>query len=745
MSAGQVVGGRWLLGQELGHGAFGQVFAAEDQSAVSLGQAAIKVMHPSTSPRERAGFHEEIRKVVALRHQNLVAYLDSGEYVDEEGSAHLYLVTELCQYSLQDWLDRASGGLAPEQAERLMHDISAGLGYLHGRSTLHRDLKPGNVLLGGPDWKLADFGLSRDLSATGHYHHGDQLMGTPRYMSPELFERGAAAPAADVYAVGVTLHQALTGRPVHEASTDVALIVAITTQPPAIDPSLPPEWRHLIGRCLDRDPARRPAAADLPAVLAEGRAGAGGGPANATVAVGHQFMPGGPGPGAAALGAAAGLAGSQAPGGPFTPGAQYGAGVPYGSGGPGAVGFGTDPRVGSGGPATWNGAPSTGGPYSPPAGDRGPEGFTRPVPFQSAGKSGSSRGLLIGVVAAVAAVAILGGALLLANRGGDDETATTGSTPPGTAQPGADATTSTTGSAGGAGTTVDPATATAAAQQKVKAITPGQADAPGGYATTVDPGGSPELCTGIEPVRLARPPLAEGGVAYDSTAQSFVVRTLAYGSVEAAQAAYDYAAGLAAACDAKPLGADAPDQVWDITPDPTVVVPQAEQSSAAAYSTLGGAVSSTVLTIYTRVGDTIVQSSGSDRATTIYYAQLALSRLTSQQPPLKVEPSGAVGDLTGGTAGNMRQFLLNSPDASEGVKAWLGTHTNADIDTIGASACLALNASDTQDQLGIELLAQYSALDPAVRGDLGPEDYGSMAGAGAVFYCADEAQRLGLA
>jgi len=740
LSAGQVVGGRWLLGQELGHGAFGQVFAAEDRSAVSLGQAAIKVMHPSTSPRERAAFHDEIRKVVALRHQNLVAYLDSGEYVDEEGSAHLYLVTELCQYSLQDWLDRTPGGLAPDQAERLLNDISAGLGYLHGRGTLHRDLKPGNVLLGGADWKLADFGLSRDLSATGHYHHGDQLMGTPRYMAPELFERGAAAPAADVYAVGVTLHQALTGRLVHEGSSDVALIVAITTQPPVIDPGLPPEWRHLIGRCLDRDPSRRPAAADLPAVLAAGRTGAGagfgfGGAANATVAVGNQapgvpftpggqfapgnqtpggqFTPGGPVHGAAALGAAAGLAGGQ-----FTPG----------------------------GPGTWNGAAPSGGVYSPPAGDRGPDGFTRPVPFQSAPKQGPNRSLIYAALGAVAAVVILAGIVALASRGGGgDETATTGSTLSGAAQTGNDASTTTTGAAGGAGTTVDPATAAANAQQRAAAVVPLQADAPAGYTTTVDPDGSPELCTGIQPLRLAKPPLAQSAVAYDSTAQSFVVRVLVYGSVEEAQAAFDYAAGLAAACDGQGLGADAPDQIWDITPDPTVVVPLAEQSASAEYATLGGAVSSTVLTIYSRAGDTIVQSSGSDRPTTVYYAHLALSRLTGQPAPPKVEPAGAVGDLGGGVAGNMRQFLLNSPDTTDGVTAWLGNHTNADIDAIGASACLALNASDTQDQLGGELLAQYGALDPALRGDLGPEDYGQLAGAGAVFYCADEAQRLGLA
>ncbi|MEZ5407890.1 MAG: hypothetical protein R2761_07690 [Acidimicrobiales bacterium] len=156
-------------------------------------------------------------------------------------------------------------------------------------------------------------------------------------------------------------------------------------------------------------------------------------------------------------------------------------------------------------------------------------------------------------------------------------------------------------------------------------------------------------------------------------------------------------------------------------------------------------MSSTVLTVYARAGDVIVQSSGSDRATTIYYAQLALSRAASQPAPLRVEPAGAVGDLGGGVAGNMRQYLLNSPDASDGVKAWLGDHTNGDIDAIGAGACAALKASDTQNELGAELLAQYGALDPAVRGDLTPEDYGQLAGAGAVFYCADEAQRLGLA
>lgn len=270
ISSGVEVGGRWHLSGQLGQGAFGQVFRADDTSTLNLGAAAVKVMHPSTSPKEREAFHEEIRKVVSLRHPNLVAYLDSGEHRDDDGQPHLYLVTELCQYSLQAYLAREPGRLTADQCERLLADMAAGLGYLHSRGLLHRDLKPANVLLGGDDWKLGDFGLSRAMSATGHYHHGTVVMGTPRYMSPELFEDGAASAASDVYAVGVTLHQALTGRTVHEG-TDVALLVQVTTKPPKIDRDLPPHWRRLIEQCLDREPTNRPGASQLPAVLAESR------------------------------------------------------------------------------------------------------------------------------------------------------------------------------------------------------------------------------------------------------------------------------------------------------------------------------------------------------------------------------------------------------------------------------------------------------------------------------------------
>lgn len=282
--AGTIVGGRWRILGVLGEGGFGQVLLAEDVSEVGLGRGAVKVLHPDTSPKERQDFLDEVKKMAALRHQNLVGYLDSGllrfdgeALPDHGGEIRPFLVTELCDRSLQDELKATPGGrLDPVDVRRVLTDVAAGLAHLHERGMIHRDIKPGNVLVSGGTWKLADFGLTRDLSATGTYHRGELLMGTPLFMAPELFTTMSANPPSDVYAFGVLAHLVATGRPVHQGS-GLALIRNITSSAPTIDPTLDGNLARVIAVCLDPRPEQRPTAGQLAGLLRDGGMGEGGG------------------------------------------------------------------------------------------------------------------------------------------------------------------------------------------------------------------------------------------------------------------------------------------------------------------------------------------------------------------------------------------------------------------------------------------------------------------------------------
>ncbi len=259
---GTHVGARWRIVELIGEGGFGQVFRATDESSMALGDAAVKVLHPNTSPLERSVFTKEVQRMATLRHQNLVGYLDSGQ-MELGNEVHSYLVAEFCSGSLDVFIrEQPTGRLETDELLNVIGDISAGLAYLHSKQMVHRDIKPANVMYGDGAWKLGDFGLTRDLTATGSYHRGDSLRGTPLYMSPELFSTMTATAPSDIYAVGVSAHLCASGRPLHQGSGQ-ALIQNIMSSPASIDPSLAPAIQDIIYRCTLADPQTRISAADL--------------------------------------------------------------------------------------------------------------------------------------------------------------------------------------------------------------------------------------------------------------------------------------------------------------------------------------------------------------------------------------------------------------------------------------------------------------------------------------------------
>ena len=232
---------------------------------------AVKLLAPEVAalPKTRERFMAEARAAARLSHPNIVVVYDTGEH---DGQPFL-VMERLPGRTLADEIE--DGPLPVEGVRRVAADVLAALDAAHGAGIVHRDVKPGNVLLcedGAA--KVADFGIAKavddvDLTTTG------LLLGTPAYLSPEQLAGEAATPASDIYAAGVTLYEALTGTKPYEGVSALALAQAIQTQratPVAeLRSDAPPELVAVIERAMDKDPGRRFATVeDMAAALTTG-------------------------------------------------------------------------------------------------------------------------------------------------------------------------------------------------------------------------------------------------------------------------------------------------------------------------------------------------------------------------------------------------------------------------------------------------------------------------------------------
>jgi eukaryotic-like serine/threonine-protein kinase len=259
MSAPTSVAGRYRIERRLGAGGMSTVFMATD--AVLERPVAVKLLAEHLAEDEAfvARFRREALSAARLQHPNIVQVFDSGN--DPESGRHYIVMEYVDGPSCADLL-REHRQLEVEQTVDVARDACHGLDYAHRAGVVHRDVKPGNLLISGETGitKLADFGIAKAAEQTRITQVGS-VLGTAAYLSPEQARGEEAGPASDIYSLGVCAYQFLTGRLPHEYSslTELALKQQQDLVPPIREfrREVPAELDDAIRLCLERDPGSR--------------------------------------------------------------------------------------------------------------------------------------------------------------------------------------------------------------------------------------------------------------------------------------------------------------------------------------------------------------------------------------------------------------------------------------------------------------------------------------------------------
>jgi eukaryotic-like serine/threonine-protein kinase len=248
---------RYELRSLLATGGMGQVWRAHDR--VLDRPVAVKVLRSEFTDDVvfLTRFRSEARLSAGLTHPNVAVLHDYGE-TGPPGDRHVFLVMEMVEGEALSTLLVRSGPLDPDRALEVVRQTAAGLAAAHAAGVVHRDVKPGNLLV-RPDGtvKITDFGIAWSATSV-HVTRTGHVVGTAQYLSPEQAQGGPASPASDVYALGVVAFECLTGRRVFDGPDSVKVASAhIHEPPPPLPPGVPAPLRRLVERMLAKDPAAR--------------------------------------------------------------------------------------------------------------------------------------------------------------------------------------------------------------------------------------------------------------------------------------------------------------------------------------------------------------------------------------------------------------------------------------------------------------------------------------------------------
>jgi eukaryotic-like serine/threonine-protein kinase len=262
MTQPRLLGGRYELDGVVGRGGMAEVYRARDIRLDRI--VAVKTLREDLARDQtfQARFRREAQSAASLNHPSIVAVYDTGE--DDTGGAHIpYIVMEYVDgRTLRDLL-REDRRLLPERALEITDGVLRALDYSHRNGIVHRDIKPGNVMLTrGGQVKVMDFGIARAVSdAQATMTQTAQVIGTAQYLSPEQARGERVDARSDLYSTGCLLYELLTGRPPFLGDSPVAIAyqhVRENPVPPSrVDPEVPQWADAIVLRAMAKDPRDR--------------------------------------------------------------------------------------------------------------------------------------------------------------------------------------------------------------------------------------------------------------------------------------------------------------------------------------------------------------------------------------------------------------------------------------------------------------------------------------------------------
>ncbi|MEV5766582.1 serine/threonine-protein kinase, partial [Micromonospora sp. NPDC052213] len=273
LTQGVVLSERYRLGERVATGGMGAVWRCTD--IMLEREVAVKVLLPALTadPEFTARFRAEARMLAALRHPGVVAVHDVGRSTLADGSQADYLVMEYVDgQPLSSWLRRA-GRLDPASTMSVVAQAADALHTAHLAGIVHRDVKPGNLLVKSDGRVvLVDFGIARSGTTAG-ITAANVMLGTASYMSPEQAANQPVSPATDIYALGAVAYVCLAGQPPFDGDNPLQVALRhVQEEPPPLPPGTPPPVVALVERAMAKRPGDRyPDAAALADAAAEAR------------------------------------------------------------------------------------------------------------------------------------------------------------------------------------------------------------------------------------------------------------------------------------------------------------------------------------------------------------------------------------------------------------------------------------------------------------------------------------------
>src|SRR5580700_6993733 len=272
--------GPYEIQSPLGAGGMGEVYRALDTRLDRIVAVKILPSRVSEDPEARERFDREARTISSLNHPNICTLHDVGHH----NGVHYLVMEYLAGETLASRLNK--GAIASDQVLKYGIEICAGLEMAHRTAVVHRDLKPGNIMLTQTGVKLMDFGLAKSLMpahasaaasltvtgsspvANSPLTEKGMVIGTFQYMSPEQVQGKEVDGRSDIFSLGAVLYEMVTGKRAFEGKSQLSVASAILEKEPAaisaIKPMTPPALDHAIRRCLAKEPERRwQSAADL--------------------------------------------------------------------------------------------------------------------------------------------------------------------------------------------------------------------------------------------------------------------------------------------------------------------------------------------------------------------------------------------------------------------------------------------------------------------------------------------------